>query len=302
MSDFVTRKDQSVSVIIPVFNRRELLARAVRSALDQTHSNLEIVVVDDGSADDIKTVLDEFDDKRITYVRHDRNRGTPAARNTGIQCAHGEYIGFLDSDDEWFKSKVERQLSDLAERGDRYQIPYHALDVLDDVSSRIVKRSTFTKQGVILHDALQRCCIGLMQMLIKKDYIVRAGGFDERFWSHDDWDLLIRLSERYEFAYTDEILARLHFHNDVEGRISERYDKYAYDRTLLHELHKGLYEKHRRINARYLSDLADFVAISGERRRAQRMLLKSISLDPFRLDPYLKMAFIFANRLKRHEQ
>jgi glycosyltransferase involved in cell wall biosynthesis len=302
MSDFVARKDQSVSVIIPVFNRREMLARAVRSALDQTHADLEIVVVDDGSTDDIKSVLDEFDDKRILYVRHERNRGTPAARNTGMRCAHGEYVGFLDSDDEWFKNKVERQLSDLTERGDRYQISYHALDVLDDVSSRIVKRSTFSKKGVILHDALQSCCIGLMQMLIRKDDIARVGEFDERFWSHDDWDLLIRLSECYEFAYTDEILARLHFHNDVDGRISERYEKCGYDRKLLYDLYKSIYGKHRRIHARHLSDLAGFVAISGDRLGAQRLLLKSIALNPFRLDPYLKTAFIVANRLKRHEQ
>jgi len=301
MSDFITRRNQSVSVIIPVYNRREMLSRAVRSALDQTHPDIEIVVVDDGSTDDIRDAIGEFDDKRIIYVRHDRNLGTPSARNTGIRNAHGEYVGFLDSDDEWFKNKVEVQLSDLAERGDRYQITYHALDVLDDVSSKIVKRSTFRNEGDILEDALRCCCIGLMQMMIRRDDIVRIGEFDERFWSHDDWDLLIRMSQHFRFGYVDEILARYHFHDDADGRISERYEKYGCDRMLLYGLHKDLYKKYRSIHARYLSDMASFVAISGNRQEAKRLLLKSISLDPFRLDPYIKIAFLLRNRPTRRE-
>ncbi|TLN05302.1 glycosyltransferase family 2 protein [bacterium] len=300
MNDSIAGKGQLVTVIIPVFNRREMLVRAVRSALDQTHSNLEVVVVDDGSTDDIESGMNELDDRRITYIRHDRNRGTPAARNTGIRNAHGEYVGFLDSDDEWFKNKLERQLSDLAERGDRYQITYHALDAIDDLSLKIVDSSKFTGEGDILRGALRECCIGLMQMLIRREDIVRMGEFDERFWSHDDWDMLIRLSRHFQFGYVDKILARYHHHKNVDGRISERYERYGHDRRLLYELHKDLYSDNRVIHARYLSEMAGFVAISGDRQEAKRQLLKSISLDPFRLDPYVKLASILRDRSRSH--
>lgn len=90
-----------------------MLPRAVKSVLDWTYGNLETVVIDDGSTEDIKGVLDRFDDDRIHYIRHDANGGVAAARNTGTRFAHGEHVAFLDSDDEWFERKIERQLSDL---------------------------------------------------------------------------------------------------------------------------------------------------------------------------------------------
>jgi glycosyltransferase involved in cell wall biosynthesis len=141
-----------ISVIIPVYNRTDLLPRAVNSVLNQTYDNLEIIVVDDGSTEDIEGVLDKFDDVRIHYIRHEANRGVAAARNTGMRFAHGEYVAFLDSDDEWFERKIERQLSDLIERGDDYQISYHAVDSYSDAKSRHVthvtdsrKRATYCK-------------------------------------------------------------------------------------------------------------------------------------------------------------
>jgi glycosyltransferase involved in cell wall biosynthesis len=109
-------KDCLVSVIIPVYNQTDMLSRAVKSLLDWTYGNLETVVVDDGSTEDIKGVLDIFDDDRIHYIRHEANGGVAATRNTGIRFAHEEHVAFLDSDDEWFERKIERQLSDLIKR------------------------------------------------------------------------------------------------------------------------------------------------------------------------------------------
>ena len=100
-----------VSVIIPCYNRSDIIAEAIGSVRGQTLQDWELVIVDDGSADDLAGVLAPIIklDERIRLVRHARNRGDPAARNTGIEAARGRFIAFLDSDDTWMPSKLERQ-------------------------------------------------------------------------------------------------------------------------------------------------------------------------------------------------
>src|SRR5689334_8143428 len=98
-----------VSIIIPTYNRSTLLLRAINSALGQTHRNIEVIVIDDGSTDDTQRVLKSLTDTRINcYLT--RNQGASAARNYGLQRSKGEYITFLDSDDEYYPEKIERQL------------------------------------------------------------------------------------------------------------------------------------------------------------------------------------------------
>src|SRR6185295_11882921 len=95
-----------VSIVVPTYNRAKLLARALGSALRQTHRELEVVVVDDGSTDETAAVLGAIDDPRLRVVRHAVNRGVTAARNTGLDHARGEWIGMLDSDDELIETAV----------------------------------------------------------------------------------------------------------------------------------------------------------------------------------------------------
>ena len=110
--------ERLVSVVIPTHNRAVQVARAIASVQCQTYPNLEIVVVDDCSTDNTRTVVEGYGDQRIRYVRHDQRRGASAARNTGIRLATGEFIAFLDDDDEWKPEKTMRQLALF----DRYDV------------------------------------------------------------------------------------------------------------------------------------------------------------------------------------
>ena len=106
-----------ISIVIPVYNRKELVRRAIRSALSQTHTDFEIIVVDDGSDDGTAQLLEETygEQDRILILPQATNRGVSASRNLGIGAASGEWIALLDSDDEWRPPKLERQLSALLE-------------------------------------------------------------------------------------------------------------------------------------------------------------------------------------------
>jgi hypothetical protein len=110
----------AVSVVVPTHDRPDLLVRAVRSALAQTVSDLEVVVVDDGS-----TVAVQVDDDRVRVLRHDAPRGAPAARNTGVAASRGDLIAFLDDDDEWLPDKLARQLAVLEARPDVVLVGCH---------------------------------------------------------------------------------------------------------------------------------------------------------------------------------
>ena len=101
-----------VSVVIPTYNRAHILGRAIDSVLQQTHRDLELIIVDDGSSDGTAALVRGIEDPRVRYV-HQQNRGVSAARNRGIAEARAEWLAFLDSDDEWLPQKLERQFSAL---------------------------------------------------------------------------------------------------------------------------------------------------------------------------------------------
>lgn len=100
----------TVSVILPTYNRAHLLERAIQSVLDQTYPDFEIIVVDDASIDNTVNIIKGIINERIRYIRHEKNKGAAAARNTGIKLAKGKYIAFQDSDDEWLRDKLEKQI------------------------------------------------------------------------------------------------------------------------------------------------------------------------------------------------
>ena len=110
-SYMMSAQPSTISVIVPTYNRGHLLERALRSVLTQTHQQLELIIVDDGSVDNTADVVSTYDaDSRVRYIRHQDNLGSSVARNTGIRHAQGEYIAFLDSDDEWLPTKLEKQM------------------------------------------------------------------------------------------------------------------------------------------------------------------------------------------------
>lgn len=186
-----------VSAIIPTHNRARMLARAVRSVLRQTYPRIEIIVVDDASRDDTKEVLESFADPRIRYVRHETNKGGAAARNTGIRAAQGEYIAFLDDDDEWMPEKTEEQLKVLRHYA-AVTCPYsHPRDL-----------ARFGAKKTIDFDDLRQgaASFGGTPVLMARTDLLKQTMFDESLPRFQDWDLFIRLAQRCELGYLNRSL------------------------------------------------------------------------------------------------
>ncbi len=208
------RHSCTVSVVIPVYNRNEILADAVRSALAQTYANIEVIVVDDCSTVPIDGSLASISDDRLKVIRRERNGGAGAARNTGIRAATGDYIAFLDSDDEWFPEKLERQMEVLAEAA-QSQKPISAVTCGFLIHKE--NGGAFDYEDVRMPQpalGLERLVWGCdlspgSTLVVSREAFLETGEFDESFSRFEDWEWLIRFVQAHQIAAVDQCLCRI---------------------------------------------------------------------------------------------
>lgn len=211
-----------VSVIIPTYNRADMIGDAIRSVLDQTYGNWELIVVDDGSTDDTRAVVAGFNDPRTHYV-FQQNRGLPAARNTGIRAAQGIYIAFLDSDDCFLPQKLAWQVAALDAEPDTglvasgYIETDAMLQPLREVASWHAHPELSTPQW------LQTCPFISSSVLVRRAWLERVGLFDEDMRYIEDWDLWLRLAHAgCRMRWVERIVSCYRFHGSNMVRDTTR--------------------------------------------------------------------------------
>lgn len=197
-----------ISVIIPTYNRKELLERAVRSVLSQTYRNIELIVVDDASTDSTKEMIEAIQDERVRYIRHESNLGAAAARNTGIRDAQGDYIAFQDSDDDWMPKKIEKQMGIFLDSSPETGVVYCGFfRQRNGKKTRIPSKKITQKEGDIFQSLLLGYyLVGTPSVIIKKEVFERVGMFNEDYPALEEWDLWLRISQDYRFQFINEEL------------------------------------------------------------------------------------------------
>lgn len=196
-----------VSVVLPTFDRAEMLAESARSVLRQTHRDLELLVVDDGSTDGTPGVVEGLADRRVRLLRHAQNLGGGAARNTGIDAARGAFVAFIDSDDVWLEDKLARQLAWLATHGDEQTMSY--TQVLHDagrsrrvIPARGIRPGEDVGEYLFVNGGFMQTSTFLMPAAL-----ARRVGFDGELRRHQDYDFCLRLAaDGGRFAYLAEAL------------------------------------------------------------------------------------------------
>jgi glycosyltransferase involved in cell wall biosynthesis len=208
----VTPGRPTVSVIIPARDRAKVIGRAIASVLAQTFQDFELIVVDDASRDGLAATITSFHDDRITLARLDSHGGAARARNAGITESRGEWIAFLDSDDEWLPDKLERQLTATGRSGASYDAVYSACYRQRDGESPEVRPKGELPEGNLLDNLLRNKKGATASVyMVRRTALVRAKGFDERFPSANDIDLWLRLaSMSCRFAAVQEPLVIKH--------------------------------------------------------------------------------------------
>jgi glycosyltransferase involved in cell wall biosynthesis len=181
-----------VSVIIPTYNSANYLAEAVQSVLTQTLSDLEVIVVNDASTDHTDEIISQFDDPRVRYFVHETNRYAAAARNTGIRAAAGDYIAFLDADDLMHPEKLQSQVVFLDEHPD-VGLSYTYRLTIDGFGSPLFIETN--PPVVTLSDLVTSYPFAPSEVVMRKEWVLRAGMFDESFTHHsEDPDFHMRLA------------------------------------------------------------------------------------------------------------
>ena len=288
--------DALVSVVIPTYDRPELLARAVRSVVEQRYEPIELVVVDDASPEPVAKMLEELPTdslEAVRCVRHERNRNGAAARNTGIRIASGEYIAFLDDDDVWDPEFVRAGVAALERFGDAYGLVYTGARGVD-TSGETVWELTRSISGDPSRPILLGNFVGgFSRVLIRSALVDRAGPIDERFSAWVDWGYYIRLAQHCRFGAIPEPLVTRYV--DHTTRTSHDYwAKLEVSDHLLRTLLLPLASEYgwryeRRVLASLYVNLGKWAIVAGEVREARRWLLKAVTTDPFvpALYPYL---------------
>ena len=219
-----------VTVAITTWNRAHLVARALASVQAQTIRDIEILVVDDGSTDETPAVLAGIDDARLRIVRLEENRGVSRARNTAIERARGEWLAFLDDDNEWAPDYLARQLARAA-RGPGADVVYCRARRQGGTRSHDGIMPEVIRDGRVFRHLVRGWMPMISCTLLRRSVLMEVGGLDEMLRASEDRDLWLRLAERTEFAGSPDALVVRHIHQGAH--LSRNYAFLAEDARIL---------------------------------------------------------------------
>ncbi len=276
-----------VSIVIPTYNRPELLKQAIRSVLAQTYQDFEIIVVDDGMKERGESVVSSFRDARIRYLKNEASLGGGGARNRGIKEVKGGFIAFLDDDDEWLPEKLAVQMEQFSTTNAAVGFCFTAARIETDAGVEI----TNVQAGIndLSTIALSRFKGFLTTTLIVKRAVFDdVGLFDETLPSHQEAELIIRMSRKYKGLGIDRplVVMNMHTHEHIGGDLSRRIK----GKELVLEKHALLYAKHPRALAQQYFWLALWCRDSGQLAKAKEYFWKAFVLtwNPRYLSHFLK--------------
>lgn len=234
-------ENQLISIIIPTYNRASLLPKAVNSVINQTYKNWELIIVDDGSTDNTKEIVRQFSnkDKRIKYF-YQENKGQPSAMNVGVKNSQGEFIAFLDDDDEWLPLKLEKQIYKILQDKKIGIVYTNSIVIGQQKRYKINPNKFYYKNNTnFFCSLLKGNLITASSVLLRKECFEKVGLFDEskiiKITQSQDYDMWLRIARYYKIGYMPEVLVK---YNYIQKITDWQKRKLAY-KAILH-----IYKKH----------------------------------------------------------
>jgi len=289
------------SVVIPAYNKANLTIKTVESVLGQTYGNVEVIVVDDGSTDDTKNKLQLFGD-RIHYI-YKQNGGACSARNVGIKQATGEYIALIDCDDIFYPEKIAKSVECLEKKSD-YGFVYTGAYFINRDGDVISEHgiSDYPASGWIASRLLLNDFICNSTVVIRKECFKKVGYFDEKIFMPADWDMWLRLSEKYKAAYINDKLTGYRISDSYTASHMETgINEYVYVLNKAFSRNKHLSDgfKKRCLANVYFSFGLNYAVIQ-DFKKSRETLLKGVLNKPYSLrGPLFLWGLLFAPKLFR---
>lgn len=209
-----------ISIIIPTYNGSKYISSSINSVLNQTYKDWELIIIDDGSTDNTESVVKEIiglSPLSIRYIKQE-NRGPNAARNVGLTLSAADFVAFLDSDDVWLPEKLEKQISLFnTYKNDLLGVVYCEAQVINDksvVTNEYLEPLDRSIHGNIYQKLFYKNYImgSASGVLVKRSCFDAVGKFDEKLRGFEDWDMWLRIAEKYEYDFVPEILVKLRHH------------------------------------------------------------------------------------------
>jgi glycosyltransferase involved in cell wall biosynthesis len=267
----------TVSAIITTFNRERFLVGALQSALGQTYRDFELLVLDNSSADGTPALIARQADPRIRYVRHPP-LGIAAARNLGVREAQGEFVAFLDDDDEWLPGKLEQQVAAFRGCPAGLGLVYGGFTRIDERGVEVETHHPALR-GKILSELLwQRDAFtgSASNPMMRASVLRSLGGFDEALATSEDWELYLRLAERFEVESVPDVLLRIRTHRG--SRLGDRIeDARRVEEVVLHRFGPRM---NARLRSLYLRKIGGKLCRTGAVRQGRERLREAIRADP----------------------
>lgn len=264
-----------ISVVIPTYNRPNLIGKSLKSVLDQTIRDLEIIVIDGSTNDETKKEIWKFKDNRVKYSKI-KNVSAANSRNVGIDEAKSDLITFNDDDDIWCNYKIEKQLDIFKKRSNKKVVYSTFIKSLGKNIRKTPDETVRKKQGDIYNEILLRNFVGLPTVMLPLS-CCREVKFDEQFQCLEDWDWMIRLSKKYPFEFIDESLVSV-------GNTPKSVNKSNY--YIKANSYKIIYNKYYNdinlaphIRAKHLLSIGSNMCLSGDLVNGRKYLLRSLRLD-----------------------
>lgn len=281
-----------VTAAITTHNREpSMVERALKSILNQTHKELEVIVVDDSNndfaeRDAVRAMAESY--PGVTYIKHEVCQGACAARNSALEIAKGEFIGYLDDDDEWLPEKIEKQLQGFT--SENIALVYCDAESMNDDTGEITPENRVMKSGQLFVDLLSRNFIGSTSFpLLRTSALREVGGFDILMESAQDYDVWLRLAKLYEINYAAEILVRYHIHGT--DRISTVSSKKINGLKRLNEKNYDELLKYPDAFWKRYMILAFYYAKAKDKKTALALWWKAVCKKPFAIIGNIKYLY-----------
>ena len=288
-----------VSAIIITYNRPvEILARAILSVINQTYKDIEILIVNDAPENtelsaQIKSMIKTFGDDRISYLSYEKNQGSNYARNYGLNHCKGEFVAFLDDDDEWLPEKTKKQLDCFSDNPNIAIVYSGFLSIGEEIQSE--KKPYHIKKSCI-EEILADNFIGSTSFpMMRTECVKKVGGFDVAQKACQEHDLWIRLIEKYELACLEGVYGKYYLSKDSTFKSKQKF----YDATLrIEEKHKLLYQQYPKAHHKMIINVMIAMIKASNYKLAFLCKIRAWKVDFFNLDNILPVMLI-RRKIKR---
>jgi len=280
------------SAIITTFNRKNLLEKAARSVLRQTYRDFELIILDNSSTDGTEALVKNLADSRIVYVKH-QSLGISAARNLGVTTARGEFVGFLDDDDEWLPKKLSLQVSLFERSSPKVGLVYGGFLRIRP-TGEVYDSFTPNLRGSVLVGYLcgrNPLTGSASNPLMRREAVLAVGGYNNKLKTSEDWEFYLRLARQYDFDFVKEPVVKIRAHSGP--RLGDRLEDAAETELVVLEEFADVFKDHPRCQSIYFQIAGGKYCRLGKSSMGRKYLRQAIARDTSNLAAYAQYAISF---------